>query len=46
MTNDPLMFSLQLTERDNKQLQKYISRVMEEGDPVENDITKRKEGIM
>ena len=46
MTDDPLMFALQLTESDNKVLHQYITGVLEEaGDIIENDVAKRKEGI-
>ena len=46
MANDPLMFALQVTKRDNKEMDKYISGVMDGGDPVDTDISKRKDGIM
>ena len=47
MLDDPLMFALKLTERDNKELNNYISRILtEEGYIVENDLSKRKEKVL
>ena len=46
MTDDPLMFALQITERDNKVMNKYITGVMEGCDPIDDDIAKRKDGIL
>ena len=47
LADDPLMFALRLTERDNKVLWRYVSSVMNgEGDPIVVDLDRRKEGIM
>ena len=47
MTDDPLMFALELTQSENKAMYRYISGVLNEaGDIIENDINLRKERIM
>ena len=46
LNDDPLMFTLDLTERENVSMHRYLSGVLgEEGDIVENDIRLRKERI-
>ena len=47
MFDDPLMFALDLTERDNPIMQRYILGVLnEDGDIVQNDISLRKERLL
>ena len=46
LDDDPLIFALSLTERENVSMHRYISGVLEEsGDIVENDVMARKERI-
>ena len=47
MYDDPLMFALDITERDNPTMQRYLSGVLcEDGDIVQNDISRRKERLL
>ena len=47
MTDDPLMFALELTQQNNPVMNRYIDSVMEEGgDIVKNDMLKRKENLL
>ena len=47
MTDDPLMFALELTEQGNPVMSRYIDSVMmEEGDILKNDLVKRKESML
>ena len=47
MYDDPLMFALDITERDNPTMQRYLSGVLcEDGDSVQNDISRRKERLL
>ena len=47
LNDDPLMFALDLTERENVSMHRYLAGVLgEEGDIVENDIRLRKERIL
>ena len=46
MVDDPLMFALELTAKDNRVTNRYIQDVLnEEGDIIENDMRKRKDKI-
>ena len=47
LNDDPLMFALDLTERENVSMHRYLTGVLgEAGDIVENDIRLRKERIL
>ena len=47
MNDDPLMFALELTRRDNASMHRYLSGILNEvGDIIENDIRLRKEKIL
>ena len=46
MADDPLMFALGMTRGENQVMHRYITQVMEEGNILENDATRRKERIM
>ena len=47
MNDDPLMFALELTERDNASMHRYIQGVLDEtGDIIENDFRQRKERLL
>ena len=46
LNDDPLMFALDLTERENVHMHRYLTGVLEEGDIVDNDIRRRKDKIM
>ena len=47
MNDDPLMFALELTERDNAPMHRYIQGVLDEtGDIIENDFRQRKERLL
>ena len=45
VTNDPLMFTLSLTHRENPVVSRYINGVMEEVDILASDLRVRKEKI-
>ena len=46
MSDDPLMFALKITERDNKELNRCISEILANNDPLMHDNAKRKESIL
>ena len=47
MYDDPLMFDLDITERDNPIMGRYLSGVLcEDGDIVQSDISRRKETLL
>ena len=47
MKDDPLMFALEMTQRENVPMHRYITGVLNEaGDIIENDTRSRKERIM
>ena len=47
MTDDPLMFALELTQQGNPVMNRFIDNIMlEEGDIIQNDMSKRKERML
>ena len=45
MTDDPLMFALELTRQDNKKVNSYIDDVLGSADIIGDDIRQRQQRV-